>query len=263
MVPFLSASFRLMIETTRHGTILQLQLARAPVNALNSGLLGALRDAVREAPSQGAEGLILSGGPSVFCAGLDVPFLLTLDSEALQAAWELFFDAARALAESPIPVVAAIDGHSPAGGCVLALCCDYRIMARGDFRIGLNEVQVGLPVPDAVQYLLQRTIGRLAAERLMLVGAMLDAQAAHAAGMVDALVDSGEVVAAARQWLEGLLALPRLAMLETRRHARRDMVQALGSPERIGIAHFLDIWTRSETQTMLHAMVARLKARKG
>jgi enoyl-CoA hydratase/carnithine racemase len=252
-----------MIESIRHGSVLQLQLARAPVNALNSELLGALRDAVRDAPSQGAEALILSGGPSVFCAGLDVPYLLTLGGEALQAAWELFFDAARALAESPIPVVAAIDGHSPAGGCVLALCCDYRIMARGDFRIGLNEVQVGLPVPDAVQYLLQRTIGRLPAERLMLVGAMLDAQAAHAVGMVDALVDSGDVVAAARQWLDKVLALPRLAMLETRRYARSDLIEALSSPERIGIAHFLDIWTRTETQTMLHAMVARLKARKG
>lgn len=251
-----------MIEITRHGSIHQLQLARPPVNALNPELLGELRDALRRAPEQGAEAVILSGGPKVFSAGLDVPCLLTLEADALQAAWELFFDAARALAESPVPVVAAIDGHSPAGGCVLALCCDYRIMARGDFRIGLNEVQVGLPVPNAVQHLLQRTIGRYPADRLMLVGAMLDSEAALKAGMVDELADSGTVVAAAKTWLETLLALPRLAMLETRRFARSDLVDALASPERIGIARFLDVWFREETQAMLHAMVAKLKARK-
>jgi len=251
-----------MIEISRHGSIQQLHLARPPVNALNTELLRALRDAVRQAPSDGAEALLLSGGPSVFSAGLDVPSLLALAPNQLQAAWELFFDTALALAESPIPVAAAIDGHSPAGGCVLALCCDYRVMARGDFRIGLNEVQVGLPVPNAVQYLLQRTIGAAPANRLMLLGSMLDAQTAQQIGMVDALADSGEVVAAARTWLEALLTAPRLAMLETRRYARADLIEALSDPERIGIARFLDIWMREETQSVLQAMVARLKARK-
>ena len=68
----------------------------------------------------------------------------------------MFFQAARALAACPVPVVAALAGHSPAGGCVLALCCDYRIMADGPFRIGLNETQVGLVAPDGIQTLMAR-----------------------------------------------------------------------------------------------------------
>ncbi len=252
-----------MIETTRHGRIWQLRMARPPVNALNPALLSALRDAVREAPGQGAEAIVLAGGSGVFSAGLDVPHLLTLRADDLRAAWGLFFEAALALAESPIPVAAAIDGHSPAGGCVLALCCDYRIMARGDFRIGLNEVQVGLPVPETVQLLLRRTIGRYRAERLMLAGTMVDAASAERLGLVDELADAGAVEARARDWLEALLALPRGALLETRRMSRSDIVQALRDPERIGIERFLEGWFGAETQAVLQAMVARLKARKG
>ena len=82
----------------------------------------------------GAQGIVLAGGAKVFSAGLDVPHLLSLgdDREALMSAWQSFFDAARAVAECPVPVVAAIGGHAPAGGCVLALCCDYRVMARSE-----------------------------------------------------------------------------------------------------------------------------------
>ena len=76
-------------------------------------------------------------------------------------------DAARALAAFPSPVVAAIAGHAPAGGCVLALCCDYRIMASGPFRIGLNETQVGLVAPEGIQHLLRRVVGLHRAERLL------------------------------------------------------------------------------------------------
>jgi enoyl-CoA hydratase/carnithine racemase len=252
-----------MIESSRHGDILQLHLARPPVNALNPDLLVALREAVLAATGQGAQGLVLSGGPSVFSAGLDVPHLLGLEAEALKAAWGSFFDAALALAESPIPVVAAIEGHSPAGGCVLALCCDYRVMARGPFRIGLNEVQVGLPVPEAVQHLLRRTVGPYRAERLMLVGAMPEAEAALQIGLVDELADSGMVVARSIAWLNEVLALPRLAMSTTRRLGRADLVAALSDPERIGIDGFLRSWFEPETQSVLQAMLARLKARKG
>ena len=65
---------------------------------------------------------------------------------AIEAFWRAFFELTRALAASPVPVVAALSGHAPAGGAVLAIHCDYRIAARGNFKIGLNEVAVGLPV---------------------------------------------------------------------------------------------------------------------
>ncbi len=112
-------------DTIDHGVIRELKLARPPVNALNPALCGALTHAVAKAVADGVQGLVLSGGPKVFSAGLDVPYLVSLgdDREALQAAWETFFDAARALATSPMPVAAAMAGHAPAGGCVLSWRC--------------------------------------------------------------------------------------------------------------------------------------------
>ena len=169
-----------LIETILHGDIHELRLARPPVNALDPALCADLVQALDEAVAAGAHGIVLSGGPKVFSAGLDVPYLLSLgdDQDALLRAWTVFFQAARALAACPVPVVAALAGHSPAGGCVLALCCDYRIMAEGPYRIGLNETQVGLVAPEGIQALMARMVGPHRAERLLVAGEMVDASEA-------------------------------------------------------------------------------------
>lgn len=248
-----------MLDIQQHGNLREIRLDRPPVNALNPELMTALATAVRAAAADGARGLVLSGGPKVFSAGLDVPYLLGLEPEPLRHAWNVFFEGARALAESPIPVVAAVGGHSPAGGCVLALCCDYRVMAHGPFRIGLNEVEVGLVVPEAIQYLLQRVVGRYRAERLLVAGAMVEAEQAQAIGLVDELVDVDHVATRARLWLEDLLARPNQALLATRRLARADLVAALRDPARMDLDGFLRAWFEPGTQAALRAMVARIK----
>jgi enoyl-CoA hydratase/carnithine racemase len=248
-----------MIDIIEHGAIHELRMNRPPVNALNPDLLGALVAAVEAAPGNGARGLILSGGEKVFSAGLDVPYLMTQDRAGLAACWSLFFNAARALARSPVPVVAAIAGHNPAGGCVLALCCDYRVMARGPFRMGLNETQVGLAVPDAIQYLLRRVVGTHRAERLVVAGAMVESEQALAIGMVDDLTDAGEVVVRALHWLEELLALPSGPMLATRRMARADIVQALDGFSQAELERFLDGWESADSQAALRDLMLRLK----
>ncbi len=248
-----------MLELHRHGPVHEIRLARPPVNALNPELLAALRLAVQSAPAEGARGIVLSGGPNVFSGGLDVPHLLTLDRAGLTAAWAAFFAAARALAASPVPVVAAIAGHSPAGGCVLALCCDYRVMARGPFRIGLNEVQVGLVAPDAIQHLMRRVVGPYRAERLLVQGALVEAEHALAIGLVDELTDAEHVAVRARAWLEDLLRLPSGPVLATRAIARADLVAALSGFSESQLEGFVDGWFAPDTQAALQALVARLK----
>ena len=245
------------IELHRHGAIQEIRLARPPVNALTPELLATLRTAVQAAPSEGARGIILTGGGKVFSGGMDVPHLMGLDRAGLKAGWSSLFAAARTIAGSAIPVVAAIGGHSPAGGCVLALCCDYRVMARGPFRIGLNEVQVGLVAPDAIQHLLRRVVGTYRAERLLVSGALVDSEQAHAMGLVDELTD--DVFTRAHHWLDELLALPPAAMQATRRIARADIVEALKGFADTELDGFLDDWYAPATQVALQALVARLK----
>lgn len=247
-----------LIETTDHGDIRQLRLARPPVNALNPAVCTALADAVAQATREGVGGLVLAGGPKVFSAGLDVPHLLSLRGRAaLRHAWDRFFDAARALSESTVPVVAAIAGHAPAGGCVLALCCDYRVMASGPFRIGLNETRVGLVAPEGIQRLMRRVVGAYRSERLLVSGDLVEADVALALGLVDELTELDHVVTRAHAWLEDLLKLPRSPMLQTRAIARADLVAAL-HPDNIDLDRFLDAWDAPDTQAGLRALVAKL-----
>jgi enoyl-CoA hydratase/carnithine racemase len=248
-----------LVEVVDHGAIRELRLSRPPVNALDPALCSGLATAIAEAVHAGVRGMVLAGGPKVFSAGLDVPYLVSLgqDRVALRAAWDGFFEAARALASAPFPVAAAIGGHAPAGGCVLALCCDYRIMASGPWTIGLNETQVGLAAPEGIQQLLRRVVGAHRAERLLVAGELVPADAALALGLVDELVEVEHVGTRARVWLERLLALPRQPMLETRRMARMDLVAAL-QPERIELDRFIDAWFSDDTQGALRSLMAKL-----
>ena len=239
--------------------IIELRLARAPVNALDPAVCAQLGDAIGTAVAAGAGGLVLSGGPKVFSAGLDVPHLLALGENrtALHAAWNVFFETARSLAQCPVPVAAAIAGHAPAGGCVLALCCDYRVMAEGPFRIGLNETQVGLVAPESIQHLLRRVVGAYRAERMLVSGELVHSGRAFEIGLVDELAAVDAVGTRALAWLDALLALPRQPMLRTRAIARADLVAAL-QPERIQLEGFLDAWLEPDTQSGLRAMLARI-----
>jgi enoyl-CoA hydratase/carnithine racemase len=253
-----------LVETRNHGDIVELRMARAPVNALDPALCAALREALASAIAGGARGIALCGGPSVFSAGLDVPYLMSLgdDRKALMHAWEAFFGAARAIAGSPVPVAAAIAGHAPAGGCVLALCCDYRVMAHAadparPFRIGLNETQVGLVAPEGIQALLRRIVCAHRAERLIVGGLMATSEEAHAIGLVDELAPVDEVAPVAIEWLRTLAALPREPMHETRAIARADVIDAL-HPRRIDLERFVEAWHRPDTQAALRAVMARL-----
>jgi 3,2-trans-enoyl-CoA isomerase len=250
-----------MLDIIQHDHIRELRLARPPVNALDPALVKRLREAVEAAPGGGARALVISGAAGIFSAGLDVPALLPMDRAAFRVFWNDFFGLCAALARSPIPVVAAITGHSPAGGAVLAIMCDYRIMARGAFKIGLNEVQVGLSVPECIQVALRRLVGTYRAERLMVEGAMLDAEQADAIGLVDELVDGDLVVPRALIWLGELLKFPPQAMSATRALARADLAGVFADLSRLPVEEFLDGWFAPEAQRSLGALVARLKSR--
>lgn len=248
-----------LVQPICHGRIRELRLSRPPVNAINPDLCAALRTAIDAAVAAGAEGLVLSGGPTVFSAGLDVPFLLSIqeDARALHDAWDGFFNAARALAACPVPVVAAIAGHAPAGGCVLALCCDWRVMADGPFTIGLNETRVGIALPPGIMRLMQRAVGDRRAEAMLVAGEMIEAPQALEAGLVDELAAADHVVSRAIARLDVLLDLPRGPMLETRRLLRTGLQNAL-SPDSMQLDQCLESWWSPDTQRALQAMVARI-----
>lgn len=217
-----------MLELIDHPQqIREIRLARPPVNALNSELLRALTGALTEA--RGAAAIIVSGQPGVFSAGLDVPGLLQLDRPALTDVFEVLWRAQQAVALSPAPVVFAITGHCPAGGTVLAIHADYRVMAQGEFKLGLNEVQVGLYPGPVIAGAFRRLVGGHAAQ-LLARGALIDPATALRVGLVDEVCEPGRCQSRALELAREFASLPREPMLRTRELARQDLRELFGAP---------------------------------
>lgn len=250
-----------MLNISNHGAVREIRLDRPPVNALDPALVDALDAAIRTAGEE-AQAVVLSGRPGMFSAGLDVPALMQLDRDGMCRFWTSFFGLMRTLAASKVPVAAAITGHSPAGGAVISLFCDTRFMSRGDYRIGLNEVAVGLVVPPVIQAGLRRLVGAHRAERLMVAGALLSPEDAHAVGLVDHLSDDPEgAIEDAIGWSKRHCDLPRQAMIGTRKLARADLVGMFGDMSELGVEAFVNTWFADHTQATLKALVERLKKR--
>jgi enoyl-CoA hydratase/carnithine racemase len=211
------------VESTRI-----IRLARPPVNALNGELVRKLIAALDATPDTAA--IVIEGQPGLFSAGLDVPGLLALDRDGLAAMFVDLWRAQRAIATSRVPIVFAITGHCPAGGTVLAINGDYRVMALGEFRLGLNEVQVGLFPGGPIHGAFKRLVAGHTAQ-LLTRGALIDPPTALRIGLVDELCDASRVPARALEVANELCALPREPMLRTRAMARSDLMALYGPPE--------------------------------
>ena len=249
-----------MLEITDEPGLRIITLARPPVNALNPELTRRISAAVSEAREVGA--IVLAGQPGLFSAGLDVPGLLALDREALTAMFVELWRAQRAIALSSVPIVFAITGHCPAGGTVLAVNGDYRVMAQGDYRLGLNEVQVGLFPGGPIHAAFKRLVGGHA-EQLLTRGALIDPATALRMGLVDELCDATQVRSRAIEVARELCALPREPMLRTRALARRELTDLYGTPaeqaarEREFGTMGAEMWFAPGTQELLRKLFTK------
>ncbi len=248
-----------MLTITDHGAVREIQIDRAPVNALNPELVTELTAALKTAATE-AGAVVLSGRDGMFSAGLDVPTLLTLDEPAMSDFWGSFSGLLETVALMPIPTAAAITGHSPAGGAVISLFCDTRIMADGRYKIGLNETQVGLMLPPFIHQALVRLVGAHKAERLIVSGALVNPQQALALGLVDEVVEgTEETVEAAIAWCQAHLALPPRAMLTNRRTMRQSLADLFDEDGSGDHDAFIAVWFSEETQNTLRALVESLR----
>ena len=206
-----------------------------------------------------ADAIVITAQPGLFSGGLDVPGMLALDREGINTLFVDLWRLQRAIAAAPMPVVFGLTGHCPAGGTVLAIHGDYRVMAQGEFRMGLNEVQVGLFPGGVIYGAFKRLVGGHAGQ-LLTRGALIDPAAALRMGLVDELCDPGQVEARALAVAREICALPREPMLRTRALARRDLVELFGNPghaliqEREFGAMGVDMWFAPGTQERLKAM---------
>lgn len=247
-----------MINVIDHEGIVELSLARPPVNALTTEFLDELSRAYADVVANGGKAVVLSGREGLFSAGLDIPELLPKERKDIEQFWFSFFALLDVFATSSIPMGAAITGHAPAGGMVLALYCDYRVAARGEFLLGLNEVKVGLPVPRNILFALETAVGCRKAAWLATCGELLTPEQAMECGLVDALADPDDVVDVCLARARELLELPPVAMNKTRLAVKSALLEKsaeTASYTRVAV----DAWFSDEAQRMLTELAESLK----
>lgn len=163
-------------------------------------------------------GLVLtSGSERYFCIGFDLPHLLGLPQAEFAAFYRAFNLMCLRLYTLSKPTAAAISGHATAGGCILALCCDRRLMAAGRKLIGLNEIKLGVPVPYAADRILRETVGARNARRVVESGEFYGPEAALELGLVDEVLGGPELVRRAVEYVRGLGSMPGEAFAEIKR----------------------------------------------
>ncbi len=247
-----------MLELIDHGNVREIRIARPPANALSSKLVEAITRALSEAGRE-AGAVVVSGLPGMFSAGLDVPELLQFDRAGISRFWQDFLELLKTIAFMPVPTAFAMTGHAPAGGIVLALFGDYRVMSQGAYKTGLNEVQVGLVVSAPIHQALVRAVGARTAEHILVAGEMMTSDRALEIGLVDELAEDPEAtVKRSIEWCEQHLALPAQAMLTTRKMARADLHGFFDDQSELGVEKFVDIWNSDSTRAILTALVERL-----
>ena len=145
-----------MIKTDINGDIGIISIDRPPVNAINPELVSSLSQALDSFKSDDKiNGVILQGRDGIFSAGLDITHLFPKDREYIDSFWKDFSTLLVNMFSFSKPLYSSIGGHCPAGGTVMVIMSDYRIMSKGNYVIGLNEVDVGLTVPYGIGMVFQ------------------------------------------------------------------------------------------------------------
>ena len=208
-------------------------------------------------------GVVLAGKKRFFSAGLDLITLFQYDREQVSAFWRSFMNLTHAMCAWPKPMVAAITGHAPAGGCLLAMAADFRVMAYGDYQIGLNEIPVGIPVPPAIFALYRFWLGENMAYTMLMEGKLVLAQEAHALGMVHQLAEEVNVVRRAEERLQTYLALDPNAWQVSKANLRRGLLADMQMDFDKEFAPALDIWWSEPQRARLSAIIDRLTKKGG
>jgi len=215
------------VQIEREGGVAILHLSRGVTNALNLELVLELGRAI-EGVKRDADicGLVLtSANDKFFSIGFDIPQLFDLSPDGFASFYRAFNRLCLDLYTLPKPTAASITGHATAGGCILALCCDYRIIAQGHKLMGLNEIKLGVPVPYVADRILRQLVGQRIARDVVDLGAFYDPEAALRLGLVDGVVPLSEVLPATIEKVRGLGSSPGKAFAEIKRYRTEPVLQ--------------------------------------
>jgi len=241
----------------REGPVALLRMENGKANAISAALLERLDQLLGQLGD--ARAAVITGQGSAFCAGLDLPALADLDRAAMRGFIRRFEAVMMRVFELPIPLIAAVNGHAVAGGCVLALQADIRIGADRESRIGLNETQLGIGLPASVVETLRWQVPGSSLGPLALEGRLVLPREALQLGLLHEVVPESELLPRSLQRASALAALPPAGVRMVKESLRKPIAAAARASQEAEAEHWLDGWFSADSQRRLRETVARLK----
>ncbi|MEL6866924.1 MAG: enoyl-CoA hydratase/isomerase family protein [Bacteroidota bacterium] len=251
------------IKTNRKKDYAIVQLSRGKVNAINHQMVEEIRATFRELEADDSvRGVILTGIPRYFSAGLDVIELYGYDKEKMDAFFISFGSMHIEMAQFSKPLIGAITGHSPAGGCVMAICCDHRIMADGEeFTIGLNEVEVNIQISQNIINAYSFWLGTGPAHKHILSGKLLKVKEALRAGLVDESCPVEEVLPTAEKRMKALLQANQNILVNTKAKLRHSWLSQINDQAGEDLKMAREAWWSPDVRARMGMFVEYLKNR--
>jgi enoyl-CoA hydratase len=209
-----------MISVEVRGQVAVVQMTHGKANALDTALCRSLTAEFGGLAGRGCRAAVLTGRGPIFSAGVDLLRLRDGGPGYLDEFLPALSEAFLAVFDCPVPVVAAVNGHAIAGGCILTCACDHRVMNEGHGRIGVTELLVGVPFPITALEILRFAVGTHQLKELTCFGRTYRAAEAVGLGLVDEAVAQTQVLARAVAVAAELAALPPEPLRHTRRQIR-------------------------------------------
>lgn len=251
------------IQVTHKTDYVIVQMNRGKVNALNFEMVQELRDMFRALEGDEAvKGVILTGKPHYFSAGLDLIELYGYDQSQMKDFFVAFGALYLELVQFKKPLISAITGHCPAGGCVLAVTGDNRYMAEGDaYVIGLNEVAVNIQISQNLTEIYAFWMGDGRASRYILEGKLLSGREALDAGLVDALVPLEKVLERAESQMQHYMKADQQILRNTKAKVRKHLLDKLDLNAENALREASELWWKPEIRAKMKAYVASFSSR--
>jgi 3,2-trans-enoyl-CoA isomerase len=206
-------------------------------------------------------GVILTGKEGFFSSGIDLIEVYDYNEKEIRAFWIDFLSLQNTLASFKKPMVAAISGHSPAGGCIIAICCDYRIMAEGKFIIGLNEIPVGIIVPESVFNLYSFWLGQRKAYQYLMEGKLLNINEALDAGLIDEICSPKILMDIAEKKVRSYMQMNTITWSQSKLNLRKELIGKLNFNQTDTLNKMLEQWWAPATRMGLQMMIQSLKSK--
>ena len=236
------------VFSTKNDGIAIVSLQRGKVNALNEPMVEELQNSLQELEKdENITSVILTGSEKFFSFGFDVPEFLNYSKSDFIRFLEKFTNFYTYLFLFPKPIVAALNGHTIAGGCMLATACDLRLMVTGKARISLNEITFGAPVPAGSLEMLKYCVGSRNAQSIVYSGAMYSAEEAFELGLVDQVSSEDSLAEDARKIAQELAQKDSSAFRSIKHLLRKPVAEQMIKREKDAILEFVDIWYSEQT----------------